>query len=114
MRRGSGTLIYDGGCGFCTRSVSWARRVVPGVVAVPWQQADLGSFGISESAAAAAVQYVDAGGNVASGAEGIAWMLLSRGGPVGVLGRVMLAPGVRRVAAAIYHVVAANRHRLPG
>jgi predicted DCC family thiol-disulfide oxidoreductase YuxK len=113
-RRGSGTLVFDGDCGFCTTSAGWARRIAPGVETVAWQLTDLDALAVSADAAAAEVQYVDAGGRVSGGATAIARLLLACGGLLGLLGRLMLMPGVRLVAAWTYKLVAANRYRLPG
>jgi predicted DCC family thiol-disulfide oxidoreductase YuxK len=41
-------------------------------------------------------------------------MLVSAGGLPGLLGRLIRLPVMRTVAAAAYHLVANNRHRLPG
>lgn len=109
-----GTLIFDGDCGFCTTSAGWARRLVPTVDTVAWQLSDLDALGVSAAAAAAEVQYVDDDGRVSGGAEAIAQLLVSRGGAVGLAGRVMSARGVRAVARWTYAKVAANRYRLPG
>jgi predicted DCC family thiol-disulfide oxidoreductase YuxK len=109
-----GTLIFDGECGFCTTSARWARRIAPGVTTVPWQRADLDALGSTAEAAAKEVQYVAADGRVSAGAEAIARLLLARGGVVGALGRLMLLPGVRGVAAWVYKKVSDNRGRLPG
>ena len=109
-----GTLIFDGDCGFCTTSAGWARRIAPGTEVVAWQLTDLDALGVSAEAAAAEVQYVDSVGRVSGGAEAIARLLLSCGVILRTLGRVMLLPGVRVVAAWVYKVVANNRYRLPG
>jgi predicted DCC family thiol-disulfide oxidoreductase YuxK len=113
-RRGSGTLVFDGDCGFCTTSAGWAGKVAPGVDIVAYQLTDLDRLGVTEEAAAAEVQYVDKDGRVSGGAAAIARLLVSRGGLFGVLGRVMLLPGIRSVAAWVYKKVADNRYRLPG
>ena len=112
--RGSGTLIFDGDCGFCTTSAGWAKRIVPGADVVAWQLIDLDQFGITPAAADAELQYVDADGRVSGGSDAIAGLLVSRGSVWGVLGRFMLLPGVRTVAGVVYRWVAKNRHRLPG
>jgi predicted DCC family thiol-disulfide oxidoreductase YuxK len=112
--RGSGTLIFDGDCGFCTTSAGWAKRIVPGADVVAWQLTDLERFGITPEAADAEIQYVDVDGRVSGGAAAIARLLVSRGALWGVLGRVALLPGVRAVAAWVYRWVADNRYRLPG
>jgi predicted DCC family thiol-disulfide oxidoreductase YuxK len=109
-----GTLIFDGECGFCTTSAGWMQRIAPGLVTVPWQRADLDALGVTQEAAAAEVQYVDDSGRVSGGAAAIARLLVDRGGVLGPLGRLMLLPGVRVVAAWVYKVVSDNRSRLPG
>jgi predicted DCC family thiol-disulfide oxidoreductase YuxK len=109
-----GTLVFDGDCGFCTTSAGWARRIAPGIETVAWQLADLHRLGVSQRAAADAVQFVDGDGVVSGGAAAIGRLLMSRGGLCGVLGRLSLLPGVRAVATVFYKVVAANRYRLPG
>ena len=114
MARGRGTLVFDGDCGFCTTAAGWARRIAPGVETVAWQLADLDSLGVSAAAAAEQVQFVEPGGRVSGGARAVARLLVLRGGPLGLLGRLILLPGVRAVAAGAYRLVAANRYRLPG
>ncbi len=111
--RGSGTLVFDGDCGFCTTSAGWARRIAPGAAVVAWQQADLAALGV-DRAAAAAVQYVDAGGRVSGGAAAVASYLVGAGRVWRLLGWFLLLPGVRAVAALGYRLVADNRYRLPG
>jgi predicted DCC family thiol-disulfide oxidoreductase YuxK len=109
-----GTLIFDGDCGFCTTSAGWARRIAPGVDTVAWQLTDLDALGVSEAAARDEVQYVDDDGRVSGGAEAVARLLVFRGSVWALLGRLMLRPGVRVVAAWVYRKVADNRYRLPG
>lgn len=109
-----GTLIFDGECGFCTTAAGWIQRIAPAVTTVPWQRADLDALGVTAEAAAQAVQYVDDSGRVSAGAEAFARLLVSRGGVAGPVGRVMLLPGIRTVAAWVYQVVSKNRSRLPG
>ena len=109
-----GTLIFDGDCGFCTTSAGWARRIAPGIDVVPWQLTDLDALGVFEAAAREAVQYVDNDGHVSGGAAAIACLLVDRGSGWRLVGRLMLQPGVRSVAAWVYKKVADNRYRLPG
>ena len=109
-----GTLIFDGDCGFCTTSAGWAKRIVPGADVVPWQQLDLDRFGLTPEQADAELKYVDDNGRVSGGAEAIGRLLVSRGSVFARLGRLILLPGVRVVAAWVYKKVADNRYRLPG
>lgn len=111
----SGTLVYDGGCGFCTASVRLALRLGlrPRVV-VPYQEADLAALGLTEGAAADAVQWVGDDGARGAGHEAVA-LLLQAGGPGwSQLGRLLLSPPLSVLAAAVYRLVARHRGRLPG
>ena len=53
-------------------------------------------------------------GAVRSGHEAIAAMLGSSGPISRLAGRFLLLPGISWIAAKVYALVAANRHRLPG
>lgn len=109
------TLVYDGDCGFCTTCVRFIeRRISTSAEIVPWQFADLDELGVDQAAAQDAVQWVAPDGTVAGGHEAVASLLIDAGGVWRPLGRLMLLPVIRTVAAAAYRLVANNRHRLPG
>ena len=108
------TLVFDGDCAFCTSSARWlARRLPPGVEVRPWQRLDLDELGLTEEQVTTAAWWVDGarreGAHLAVGrslqAAGGVWR------PLGWLCRVL---PTRWLAAALYRVVAGNRHRLPG
>jgi predicted DCC family thiol-disulfide oxidoreductase YuxK len=107
-------LVYDGECGFCTRAVRWARRLPADVDVVAWQHAELPALGLSRVAAAGAVQWVDVDNRAQAGHRAVAALLQASGRPWSWLGRVMLVPGASWLCARAYHLVSANRHRLPG
>lgn len=107
------TLLYDGDCGFCSSSARLAARLAPNVEVQPYQRSDLAALSLTISQCADALQWVGRDGP-AAGAAAVARLLLAAGKGWAVVGRVLLAPGVRRVAAGVYRVVAANRYRLPG
>lgn len=109
------TLVYDGDCAFCTRSVSAIgalRLAAPRIVA--WQHADLRALGLTREQCEHEIQWVAADGRVDGGAQGVARLLLASGPPWSVLGALLRVPPVRWVAAGAYRLVADNRHRLPG
>jgi predicted DCC family thiol-disulfide oxidoreductase YuxK len=114
--RTSPILVYDGDCGFCTSSVQWLRAALPAFPAArPWQVLDLAALGLTRAEADAAVQWVAADGTRLAGARAFAALLREQ--PVAVLrllGRLCDARPVRPLAAGVYRIVAANRHRLPG
>ena len=112
-------VVFDGDCAFCTTSAAWVadrlrRRDQAGAALVPWQLTDLEALGSTAARAQREVLWVTPEGEVSGGAAAFAAWLRYRGGPYGVLGTVMTWPGVRRLAAAVYWLVAANRQRLPG
>lgn len=120
-------LVYDGDCAFCTTSVRWLERTLPGSFEpVPYQWADLPALALTEEQCHERVRWV---GDVArpaatgrSGAHAVGALLVrggtQRGGPVGaaarLLGLLASVPPTSWAAEGVYRVVAANRHRLPG
>lgn len=108
-------VVFDGDCGFCTRSIEWGRRRIARMpAAVPYQRADLVALGLTVEACRTAVQFVDAAGRVSAGERAVAGLLRSAGLPWSPIGAVLSAPGIRPVAGLVYRWVARNRHRLPG
>ena len=108
-------LVYDGDCGFCAWVAALGLRVLPARVSVvPFQQADLPALGLSLPEAETAVQWVAPGGPAVAGHRAIAAWLIASGFPWSVAGRMLLLPGVSFLAGRIYHLIAVNRHRIPG
>jgi predicted DCC family thiol-disulfide oxidoreductase YuxK len=112
----SAILVYDGDCGFCSRSVNWLRAVLPAFPrAEPWQAVDLAALGLSRAEVDDAVQWVGPDGYRAAGPRALAALLRHQPhAGLRLLGRVGDARTVRPVVAAAYRWVAAHRHRLPG
>lgn len=113
--RTDATLVYDGDCGFCTRSVralGQLRLAQPRVVA--YQHADLAALGLTREQSEHQVQWVAADGSVDGGAQAVARLLLASGLPWSLAGAVLRVPPFRWLAALAYRLVADNRHRLPG
>jgi predicted DCC family thiol-disulfide oxidoreductase YuxK len=112
-------LIFDGDCAFCTATATWlARRLRrkdgPNVDVVAWQFIDLNALGTTPSRAQQEALWVAPDGTISGGAEAFAAWLRFRGGPYGLAGHAMSMPGFRRLAAAVYRLIAKNRHRMPG
>jgi predicted DCC family thiol-disulfide oxidoreductase YuxK len=109
------TLVFDGDCGFCTRSAEVARRVLPaGVAVTAWQFADLAALGTTAQRAQREALWIGADGRVAGGATAVSRALRATGGVWLVLGWLLAVPPVSWLARVVYRVVAANRMRLPG
>lgn len=108
-------LLFDGDCAFCTTCAQLVeKRIRPDADVVAWQFADLAELGVTAEQASDAVQWIGVDSAVLSGHEAIAAML-GNSGPISRLAaRLLLLPGISWIAAKVYALVAANRHRLPG
>jgi len=106
------TLIYDGDCQFCRRQVDFLRRWDRRrrIEAVPFQTADLASYGIERSAAEEAMHLVAPTGSVWRGAAAARELLrLLRCGRLLVW--LFSIPGAMFAAERVYGWVARRRHR---
>lgn len=109
------TMVFDGDCGFCTRTATGLAGRFPVVEdLVPWQHADLRRLGVSVGEARRAVQWVEPSGRVYTGAAGVARVLVGTGGAWAMAGRLMTMPPISWAAAIVYRVITVNRHRMPG
>ena len=108
-------LIYDGDCGFCTQSAKFLEaRFTPGSTIAPWHALDLDALGLTIDDVTTAAYWVDDAGRTHRGSEGIALALTRTRAPWSLAGWAMRVPPVSWLAAAVYPVVAKNRHKLPG
>jgi predicted DCC family thiol-disulfide oxidoreductase YuxK len=108
-------LVYDGDCGFCTSSVTFAeRRIRPSCGITPWQFAELDALGVTQSRAERELLWITPHGTVYGGAQAVAKLLLSARGGWAVLGAVLRLPPIRWIAHGVYRIIADNRDRMPG
>ncbi len=111
MRVDRPTLIYDGECGFCRRSVDLVRRWdrEHRLVLVPFQdEARVARLGIPLPALAAAMHLVRPDGRVFAGADAAPEILrLVPGGRL--LAWLFRVPGVLPVARRVYGWIARQR-----
>lgn len=114
MRADRPTLIYDGECGFCRRSVDVVRRWdrERRLAVVPFQdQARVAAFGIPLPALAAAMHLVLPDGRVFAGADAAPEILRLLPGKQW-LARAFAIPGVLPVARRAYGWIARRRRCL--
>ena len=109
-------LVYDGECGFCSRSARWMRRRLPASAQVqPLQALDLDAAGLTRQDALGAAWWIEGEGahrRRYRGADAITRALTHAGGAWTVAGRIAASAPLRWPARAVYAVVARNRHRL--
>jgi predicted DCC family thiol-disulfide oxidoreductase YuxK len=109
----TGTLVYDGDCGFCTASAEWVARRGDCAV-LPWQRLDLDAVGLSVDDVTSAAYWLEEAGGTRRGARAIAAALRTCGPAYRLLGRAIDLRPVRPVAAWVYGLVARYRYKLPG
>ena len=111
-------LVYDGDCGFCVRSARWIEARLPADARVePWQSLQLDRLGLSRADVEAAVWWIDdrvRGVRRCRGADAIGRSLVAAGGIWATAGLLIVHPPLCWLARAVYTLIAANRHRLPG
>jgi predicted DCC family thiol-disulfide oxidoreductase YuxK len=111
-------LVYDGDCSFCSSGARWltARWTGP-QQAIAWQHltADqLERVGLSIDDVRNAAWWIDPVNGPSRGHLAIARALRAANGWPSVVGRILLVPPARWLAAAAYPLIARWRHLLPG
>lgn len=109
----SGTLIYDGDCGFCTATVRWAeRRLSDDYRVVPSQQADLDTLDLTQEDVARSAWWIDPNGSRFDEHRCIAAALRAMHAPWPAVGRIMTLGPINPLARGVYRLVANNRYRI--
>ncbi len=113
-----GVLVYDGGCGFCTRTARFAavrlRPAAGGYAVTAYQDADLPSLGLTARECEESVRWVAGDGSRYAAQDAIARALLASRAWARPAGALLLARGVNQVVGVVYRWVSRHRHRLPG
>jgi predicted DCC family thiol-disulfide oxidoreductase YuxK len=110
-------LIFDGECGFCTRTANAVMRLNTkhrfGVL--PWQTPGLlDQTGLTQQECMDAAWFVDEHGHKYRGAAAINATLSALGGVFAVAAWLYRIPGLKQIEDAVYRWVADHRYRLPG
>jgi predicted DCC family thiol-disulfide oxidoreductase YuxK len=110
------TLVFDGACGFCTRSVRLLKALDRNgrVTAVPFQKTGTpASVGLTLEECKASVWAIAPDRGYYRGAEAVnALVAAALGTAVPLL--LYYLPGIRQLQDFIYFLIAYNRSRLPG
>jgi predicted DCC family thiol-disulfide oxidoreductase YuxK len=108
-------LVYDGECGFCSRTAHWVADGLPvGTRVEPWQSLPIADLGLSEHDVTTAAWWIDESGRRHRGSRAVARALAAGRGWRRVAGRLLLLPPLSWLAVPVYELVARNRGRLPG
>jgi len=113
---GRGLLIYDGDCGFCSRTAAWIRQRLPRGYEVQASQriGDLDSFKLSRRHVHEAAYWIDPDGRQHRAHLAIVRALESSGGLLGLVAKLGRIWPFEPVAERLYLLIARNRHRFPG
>jgi hypothetical protein len=107
--------LYDGDCGLCEVGSARIRRVVdPPVDMAAYQSVDLDALGVDRSAVLEGPILCRTDGTYVVGPEAMGTMLSMSPRPFSVVGRTMLAPGVRHGLRHVGPRLYRARHRVPG
>ncbi len=108
------TLLFDGGCGFCTRVVQWAlNHAREPFAAVPFQSTPPDRYGLTFDQARASVWWIE--GNLQlDGPRAIAEMLRSCRGPWPAVGRALSVPPASWAGDLLLGLALRMGHRVPG
>jgi predicted DCC family thiol-disulfide oxidoreductase YuxK len=110
----AGVLLYDADCGFCTRAALAVPKLRLAIGVCALQSVDLPALGVDPARAGREIPFVAASGAVSYGHLAIAGALSTGPLPTRLVGSVLRTPGLSRIFGALYALIAANRHRLPG
>lgn len=112
----SGTLFFDGNCGMCTRSRNFLLKLnrTGDLHTEPLQTPGTAErLGVADSNLTDSVRWLDAEGNVYSGAEAAnAAVSVALGTRIPLM--IYRIPGIRSLEDAVYRWVAEHRYRFPG
>jgi predicted DCC family thiol-disulfide oxidoreductase YuxK len=113
---GRGLLIYDGDCGFCTRTAAWLRRRLPAGYEIQASQRlpDLEALGLDKRKVHEAAYWIDPGGRRHRGHRAVLRAVEESGGVLGSLAPLASVWPLDLLASWVYGAVARNRHRFPG
>lgn len=109
-----GKLLYDAGCGFCTRCAGWIGERVSEIEVVPMQSVDLDVAGVDRERATREIPLLWEDGSISWGSGGIAESLAFAKMPWRLVGVVLRTDAVQVAVRRVYGLVSRNRHRLPG
>jgi predicted DCC family thiol-disulfide oxidoreductase YuxK len=110
-RRHHGLFIFDADCAMCSRAAEWLAKTHR-LQVIAWQSADLSRFALTPEATRREAYWIDRQGRKRAAHLSIGYALIARGRAPALLGAAVIYTPLRPIAAAIYRIVAVNRHRI--
>jgi predicted DCC family thiol-disulfide oxidoreductase YuxK len=108
-------LIFDGDCAFCTTSVNTLKRLLPVFpTATPWQWVELEQYGLNRDDVTRYAWVVTSRHQYAGHLALSALLRMQPAIALRFVGHLIATPPVSWIAAIGYHLIARNRHLLPG
>lgn len=108
-------VIYDGDCGFCSRSVEYARiRVAPNLVYLASQKVNLEDYGLTKEDCEKALQFVTSDSQVVAAEKAVIQILKQGNFVLRLLGIVMSLPILNLISKLGYRFVAQYRGKVSG
>lgn len=108
-------FLFDADCGLCQSGTDRIRSQAQPTISIrAYQSVDLDELGVSLADVHEGPVLVRGDGSGVIGPRAVAELLRSGRKPYRLVGRVMLAPGVRQLLAAVGPTMYRNKHRLPG
>ena len=108
-------LIFDGNCSFCSSCVDWLEANLPvAPKAIPYQWADLESYGLSLEEAESRVWLVTPAEHFGGAAAVTAMLRHQPEAALRFAGWALQAPPLSWLGDGVYAILARLRHILPG
>ena len=108
-------LVFDGDCAFCTTWVNRLEHILPNFPqSSPWQWLDLDALGLTHDDVTTYAWVVTSTHQYAGHLAFSALLRMQPSFSLRLAGNLLRTPPISWAAAAGYHFVAKNRHRLPG
>lgn len=114
--QGIGLVIYDGDCGFCTKTVIRLTKCL-GKKAPnfsTFQSIDLSEFNLTLDQVQMEMKYVDRNGRIWGGAHAFRNVFKDANGVWLLVAGLMSMPLIKQAASLLYRKIAVNRQKMPG
>ena len=109
-------LLYDGDCGFCTKSALFAKsRLAKDLDIITWQSVDdLKKYDLSVNDVTKRAYFIDDENKAIGGSKAIFSVGKLMKNPWRLIAKFLSLPIFSWITETVYKLVAKNRHHMPG